>query len=319
MPDVTLRDLYRARRAIAPHVRRTPLIASPALSRLADREVFLKLENQQPTGAFKVRGAASKLTGLTSAERGRGVVAVSTGNHGRAVAHVGRALGIRVTVCLSERVPAVKREPIEALGAEVRIAGASQDEAMIAGAELAAAGMVLVPPFDDPAVIAGQGTIGLEIVEDLPELGAVLVPLSGGGLLAGIAVAVKGIDPAIRTIGASAERVAVMRASIAAGAPVTMDEEPSLADSLGGGLGEPNRYTFRLVRDLVDDHAVVSEEQIAEAMRFCFRYHGLVLEGAGAVGVAALLAGELELPPGPVAIVISGSNVDPDEFLAAVG
>jgi threonine dehydratase len=319
MDRPTLRDVYRARRAIAPFVRRTPVVSSPVLSARAGRPVYLKLENLQETGSFKLRGAASKLCSLGVEERARGVVAVSTGNHGRAVAHIGRALGVRVAVCLSDLVPDNKRAAIAAEGAELHVGGSSQDQAMTRAEELTHdQGLTWAPPFDDPAVISGQGTIGLELLEDVPDLGAVLVPLSGGGLLAGVALALKSADPAIQTVGVSAERVSVMFESLRAGRPLELPEQTSLADSLGGGLGRENRYTFRLVRELVDDHAIVSEAEIAASMALVFRHHGLVLEGAGAVGIAALVAGKIALRPGPVAVVLSGGNVDPDDFLHAI-
>lgn len=280
---------------------------------------LLKLETAQNTGAFKIRGAANKMLSLSDADRARGVACVSTGNHGRAVAHMGRALGIRVVVCLSELVPNNKRAAIEALGAEVHIAGRGQDDAMAHADKLVAdEGLVLVPPFDDPLIIAGQGTIGLEIIEDAPEVNRVVVPLSGGGLLAGVALAAKGVDPQIRTVGVSAERAPGMLESLRAGRPVDIPEEKSLADSLGGGIGQDNRYTMAMVDRLVDEHAVVSEQDIARAMTFAFRHHGLVLEGAAAVGIAALLANKLAPCTGTTAVVVSGKNIDPDDFLAIV-
>lgn len=317
--ELTVRDIYRARRTIAGVVRRTLLAQSPALSRRTGCSVHLKLETMQETGAFKLRGATNRLSALDENERRRGVVAVSTGNHGRAVAFAARRLGVRAVVCMSELVPANKVEAIRDLGAEVRISGRSQDEAQRVAEKLVEAeGMVMIHPFDDPWVVAGQGTIGLELLEDLPDIDAVLVPLSGGGLIAGIALAVKTISPHSRVIGISMERGPAMYESIRAGKPVEVEELPTLADSLGGGIGLDNRYTFTLVRDLVDDILLVNEEQIAEAMRWAYREERMVTEGAAVVGIAALLNDLIPRPEGTVAAVVSGCNVDMDAFTRIV-
>jgi threonine dehydratase len=318
-PVPTLADVYRARAAIAPWVRRTPLVRSEALARALGRSVHLKLETLQETGAFKLRGAVNRLLALSAAERERGVVAVSTGNHARAVAHTAKALGVRAAVFMSTLVPANKVEAVRALGAEVQIFGDSQDAAEAEARRLAsAAGRVFVSQFEDPFVIAGQGTIGLELLEDLPGLDTVLVPLSGGGLIGGIALALKGADPAIRVIGVSMERGAAMHASLRAGRPVEIAEEPSLADSLGGGIGLDNRYTFALVRDLVDEVVLVSENEIAAAMAHCYWHEQEIVEGGGAVGVAALLAGRIDRLGERIVAVLSGRNVDMRRFTEIV-
>ncbi len=293
MAAITQAAIWRARQAIAPFIRRTPLVRSEALSRHLGRNVHLKLETQQRTGAFKLRGATNRLLQLSERERERGVVAVSTGNHARAVAHAARVQGISAIVCMSPLVPQNKVLAVQALGAKVQIVGRNQDEAEVVARELAAErGLTFVSPFDDPFVIAGQGTIGLELLEDLPTLDCVLVPLSGGGLIGGIALALKCADPAIRVIGVSMERGPAMALSLAAGRPVAVEEEASLADSLGGGIGLDNRYTFALVRRLVDETVLVSEAEIAAAMRHCYWQERQIVEGGAAVGVAALLAGK---------------------------
>jgi threonine dehydratase len=318
--ELSLRDVYRARTRIEGRVRRTPLLRSDSLSRRTGAEVFLKLESLQKTGAFKLRGATNKLMALDPEERARGVATVSTGNHGRAVAFAGRSLGIRATVCMSELVPRNKVAAIEALGAEVRICGRSQDEAELVADRLEAEqGMVPVSPFDDPFVIAGQGTIGLELLEDLPDLDAVLVPLSGGGLLGGVALVLKAASPTIRTIGITMERGAAMHESLKAGHPVQVEEVDSLADSLGGGIGRGNRRTFELCRRYVDDSLLVSEAEIADGMRHVFFEERLVAEGAAAVGVSALLHERVALQGLRVALIISGRNVDMQKFLSVVG
>lgn len=211
---------------------------------------------------------------------------------------------------MSSLVPANKVEAIRALGAEIRIVGVSQDDAQDEVERLVESrGLTPIPPFDHADVVAGQGTIGLEIVEDLPDLATVLIPLSGGGLAGGIAVAVKALKPQARIIGISMERGAAMHASITAGRPVAVREEETLADSLGGGIGLSNRVTFPLCRDLLDEIVLLTEEEIAAGIRHASHEEGEIVEGAGAVGIAAILAGKVELT-GPTAVILSGGNID---------
>ncbi|MBB5574192.1 MULTISPECIES: hydroxyectoine utilization dehydratase EutB [Rhizobium] len=308
---VTLPDIEEARRRIAGHVVSTPLLRSQALSRQSGAPIFLKLENHQKTGSFKLRGATNAILCLSEDARSRGLATASTGNHGRAVAHAARTLGARATICLSGLVPANKVEAIRSLGAEIRIVGRSQDDAMREVERLVSEeGMSFVPPFDDAGVIAGQGTIGLEIADSMPDVTLVLVPLSGGGLASGVAAAIKGRRLQARVIGISMERGAAMAASIAAGAPLDVQEVETLADSLGGGIGLDNRLTFAMCRDLLDNVILLSESEIAEGIRHAALVEGEIVEGAGAVGIAALLAGKIR-PDGPTAIVVSGGNIDP--------
>ena len=316
-PDrrITLRDLYVARARIVPWIRRTPLLVSPSLSAPGGARISLKLETAQDTGAFKLRGATNFVRAAGDAVQARGVVTVSTGNHGRAVAHAARCVGSRAVVCMSELVPGNKREAIEALGAEIRIVGQSQDEAEVEARRLVSEeGFSLVHPFDDPLVIAGQGTIGIEILEDWPEVGTVVAGLSGGGLISGIAVALKAASPRVRVVGVTMEHGAAMYESLRAGHPVEVEETLSLADSLGGGIGLDNRYTFDLVRALVDDHVLVTESEIARAMRHLYWNERVVAEGGGAVSVAAVLAGKIPNLAGNVVCVVSGGNVDMAAF-----
>ena len=320
MSAPTVDDIRCARKVISGVARRTPLIPASGLSPSHDAEFRLKLETTQPTGTFKIRGATSKLESLSAAERSRGVVAISSGNHGRGIAHAASRLGVRAVICMGSLVPQHKIDAIEALGAEVRIVGDSQDEAEAEAQRLMEQeGMVEAHPFDDPFVIAGHGTIGLELVEDWPELDTVVVPVSGGGLATGIAIAVKATSPGARVIGVSMERGAAMVESLRAGEPVLVPEVPTLADALGGGIGLNNRFTFDLMRELVDDAVTVTEEEIAQGMRHLFRHEQLVAEGAGAVGVAAVLAGKAPTPGSRVALVISGCNVDAGAFSGIVG
>lgn len=310
MTGVGFAEILAARARIAPFVLRTPLRRSEALSVRVGHPVLLKLEHNQTTGSFKLRGATNALLALDPEVRARGVAAASTGNHGRAVAFAAARLGVQATVCMSALVPANKVAAVEALGARVAIVGRSQDDAQAEADRLVAeAGATMIPPFDHAAVIAGQGTLGLEIVEDAPQAAAVLVPLSGGGLIAGIARAVRTALPWARVIGVSMERGAAMVESLRAGRPVAVEELPTLADSLGGGIGLDNRLTFAIVRELVDDCIQVGEAEIAEAVRHAYAAEGEILEGAAAVGIAALLSGNFR-PEGPVVLVLTGRNID---------
>ena len=314
---LTTTDILEARRAIAGLALRTPLVRADILSQRLGQEVLLKLETLQPIGAFKIRGAANALLKLSAEQRKRGVICASTGNHGRAVAWVARSLGIPATICLSALVPDERAKAIEALGATVRRIGRIQDEAMEEVARAVAhEGMTDVSPFDDPEVIAGQGTIGLELLEDRPDLEAILVPLSGGGLAGGIALAAKTLKPNIRVIGISMNHGAAMHESIAAGKPVAVEEVPSLAESLGGGIGLDNRWTFDLCRRLLDATLLVSETEIYRGIRHLLLDERHVAEGAAAVGAAALLAGKITAK-GPTALVISGHNIG-SEALARI-
>jgi threonine dehydratase len=315
--ELTLQAVYAARHAIAGYVRRTPLIRAEALSARTGRAVYFKLENQQETGAFKVRGAANRLLALTAGEHAAGVVTVSTGNHGRAVAWVGRRLGMRVVVCVPELVLPHKVAAIRRLGAEIVIHGANQDEAEAHALTLARGqGLTLISPFDDPWVIAGQGTIGLEVLEELPDTTTVVSPLSGGGLLGGIALAVKAVNPAIRTVGVSMDRGPAMIESLAAGHPVQLPEEPTLADSLMGGIGLENRYTFDLIRRTVDDTVVLSEAEIAAAMTYALCEERQIVEGGGAVALGAVLHEKAPLVGDTIVIILSGGNVDMGKLIA---
>lgn len=314
--SVTLADILAAQRVIRGQADMTPLVPSPFLTQCAGHEVLLKLEIAQPIGAFKLRGALNAVMALPKGTAG--VTCCSTGNHGRGVAYAARLRGLRAVICMSELVPQAKIDGIRALGAEVLIHGRSQDEAQEAATRLVAEeGLVEIPPFDDPNVIAGQGTIGLELLEARPDLNSILVPLSGGGLAAGIAVAVKAMDPDIRVIGVSMDRGAAMHAALAAGHPVAVDEVASLADSLGGGLGTDNRHTFALCREFLDETVLVSEDDIRDAMQVLYYEDRMVAEGGAVVGIAALLTGKITAR-GPVATVITGRNPDMKMFTRIV-
>lgn len=316
--SVSLQDIFAADRAIRPYIRHTPLMPSASLSALCGGEVRLKLDFLQDTGAFKLRGATNRILALSAEERARGVIAVSTGNHGRAVASAAARLGIRAVIVMSALVPQVKVDGVRQFGAEVRIAGGSQDEAEAeADALIASEGLVSVPPFDDPHIIAGQGTLGLELLRDWPDLETVLVPLSGGGLLAGVARVLKSANPDIRVVGVSLGSGGAMADSLEAGHPVEVEEPQTLADSLGGGIGLNNRHSFEMVRSLVDCVVRIDEDEIARAMAHMFWHDRLVVEGAGAVAAATLIAGKLpfSIPSGHrIAGLSCGNMVDMHRF-----
>lgn len=317
---VDLRAIELARERILGLVARTPLKPSQAESWPSGRQVYLKLETMQPTGAFKLRGAANAILSLPADERERGIVTCSAGNHGRAVAWVARHLGIPATIFMSPLAPANKVRAIEALGATVVVTGKDFDEAADAAARHCAEnGLTFVHAFDDPAVIAGQGTVALEIFEDLPAVETIVVPLSGGGLVAGIAIVVKALKPEARVIGVSMEQGPAMHDSVQAGKPVSVVEEASLADALTGGIGLDNRWTFPIVRDLVDDIVLVSEEEIGTAMVRALTSEKVVLEGAAATPLAVLLRDDPAIQGDTVVAVCTGDNVDTATLLSLAG
>jgi len=310
MSGLQLNDVYLARQRIASLIRTTPMEHSPSLSKRMGVAVYLKLESQQITGSFKLRGASNAVAQLDAAARANGVVAASTGNHGRALAYAAAQLGVTATICLSHRVPENKVQAIRELGAQVCIVGQSQDDAQRQAQIIAAEqGATLLPPFDHPAIIAGQATLGLEIIEQLPDVAQVLVPLSGGGLFSGVAMALKTANAHIRLHGISMQRGAAMHASLAAGHPVEVQELPTLADSLGGGIGLDNRFTFAMTRDLCDQAHLLDEASIGNGIRHAYFQERQVVEGAAAVGISALLDGLIE-PYGPIVVLVSGRNVD---------
>ncbi len=307
---IIFRDILHARNRLTPFIRRTPTARSLSLEGLSGVPVFLKKEHNQLTGSFKLRGATNALQSLSRDESARGVVGVSTGNYGKALAYAASRRGTRCIICMSTLVPANKVEAVKAAGAEVRIIGKSQDEAQLEADRLMVEEkMIMLPPFDHPDVIAGQGTLGLEVLEDVPDAATLVVPLSGGGLAAGVALAAKTLISDIRIIAVSMERGAAMHASLQAQTPVQVEEFPSLADSLGGGIGLQNMYTFPMVRDLVDEVILVSEEEIGAGIAHAYWQEGEIVEGAGAVGIGALLAEKI-VSTGPLVIVLSGGNID---------
>lgn len=316
----TLHDAYQARRRIKAMIRKTPLIASTGLAeKTGAGQIYLKLECLQNTGSFKVRGAANKILSLSDADRQKGVITFSTGNHGRAVAYVAGRSGIHAVVCLSEHVAAYRVAMIKALGAEVVIKGRSQDEAEEYYQQLTASrALVPVVPFDDPMIIAGQGTIALEILSKLPDTDILLVPLSGGGLLAGMAMVAKSINPNIHVVGLSIAQSPAMFESLKAGGPVQVEEKDTIADSLLGGIGFDNRYTLPMIAKYADEHLLVSEAEIKDGMFFMFDRHRLIVEGAGAVGVGALLHQNIDVQGKKVVVLLSGSTINAGEYIQII-
>lgn len=317
---LALKDIFCARKRIASVIRPTPLIHSAGLSEAVGCEVWLKLESMQTTGSFKLRGAANRMLQLTDSERARGVVAVSSGNHGRAVAYVAKRLGIRAVVCISDLVPHNKRQAMLACGADLRVVGTSQDEAQdYADRLIAEEGLTWIAPYDDLTVIAGQGTIALEVLSEMPDTDIIVAPLSGGGLLSGLALAGKAISPSIEIVGTSMEVEPGMVRSLEAGEPVTVEEVPSLADSIGGSIGLNNKYTFPIVRDFMDRALLVSEDSLGTAMKLLFEEEGLVMEGGSASALAgALSTGFKSDAQSKAVLVVSGRNIARQRFLDAI-
>lgn len=306
---IALEDIREAATRIADGVIRTPLVYSPTLSASLGAEIYLKLENLQKTGSFKIRGAANKLL-LRRDEIGpNGVVAASAGNHAQGVALAARNAGLAATVVMPEWASISKQEATRAYGGRVELAGTSLGESLDRARELAAEGRTFIHPFDDPDIMAGQGTIGLEIVDDLPNLDVVLVPIGGGGLISGIASAVRGLRPDARIIGVQAAVCPSAAVSRREGAVRNVEAGTSIADGIT--VKQPGEHTFPILQSLVDDVVLVEEEQIAAAMLTLLERKKVLAEGSGAVPLAALESGAAPLPEGAKAVlVISGGNVD---------
>ncbi|MET8579716.1 threonine ammonia-lyase [Streptomyces collinus] len=307
--SVTLDDVRGAQKMLSGVARATAMEGSRHLSQLVGTPVHLKCENLQRTGSFKLRGAYVRISGLLPEERAAGVVAASAGNHAQGVALASSLLGVHATVFMPRGAPLPKISATREYGAEVRLHGQVVDETLAAAEEYAAeTGAVFIHPFDHPDVIAGQGTVGLEILEQCPEVGTIVVGMGGGGLAAGIAVAVKALRPDVRIIGVQAEGAACYPPSLAAGRPVSVEHPTTMADGIK--VGRPGTVPFGIVDELVDEVRTVSEDQLSAALLLCLERAKLVVEPAGASPVAALLGGPGAFP-GPVVAVLSGGNVDP--------
>ncbi|MGW5668052.1 threonine ammonia-lyase [Micromonospora sp. NPDC003776] len=313
MELVSIADVRIAAEDIAGTVVRTPLLPT-----LWDDELWLKPENLQPVGSFKLRGATHAVARLDPAARSRGVVTHSSGNHGQALAYAARAFGVPCTVVVPEGAPRVKVDRIRALGAEVRLVPPAH-RLVEAERIVAATGAALVPPFDHPRIIAGQGTIGLEIVADLPEVDVVLVPVGGGGLSSGVATAVRALRPSAAVIGVEPELAADARDSLAAREVVVWDVDRTYRTSADGLRTNLSALTLAHLRERLDRIVTVSEAEIAAALTRLVREARLVAEPSGAVALAAHLFHRDELPSGRTVAVVTGGNVDPVVFAATLG
>ena len=304
----TLDDVKRARDLVADVVRHTPMIESRFLSRTAHGTISLKAENLQRTGSFKLRGALNKIASL--GPEIRGVVTGSAGNHGLALAYAARERGLSATIFMPERASLAKVAAAREFGAEVVLGGRSIDECVVTAKQRAdEENLAFVHPFDDPAVIAGQGTVGLELLEAVPDLARVVVPIGGGGLASGIATAVKAGREGVDVIGVQAKACAAVPGSLREGKPVEVAAGSTLADGIA--VKRPGEITLPLLESLVDEVVEVGEEQIAEAIVLLLERTKLVVEGAGAVGVAAVVEGTVSpAPSGTTAVILSGGNID---------
>jgi len=308
--QITLADIKAARERIASSVYKSPCARSEMLSRITGQNVFLKLENLQMTGSFKERGALNKIATLTDEEATRGVVAASAGNHAQGVAYHATRRGIRAVIVMPLTTPLVKVQATRGFGAEVVLYGANYDEACEEATRLCAAeGMTFIHPFDDPLVMAGQGTIGLELLEQVEGLEAVVVPIGGGGLIGGIACALKESRPGVRVVGVQTAKLPSMREAVAAGYPVTLPPGTTIADGIA--VRRAGDVTFPLVAKYVDEIVTVDEDEIASAILTLLEREKTLAEGAGATALAALLQQRTSIPKGAkTAVLVCGGNID---------
>ncbi len=314
--DVTPADIREAAAALRERVHVTPVLKFEAFQGLSGAQVLVKAENLQKTGSFKIRGAYNKLRQLDEPQKAHGVVAASAGNHAQGVALAARWLGLRCVVVMPEAAPLTKIVAARGFGAEVVLHGDGFDQAYDKARELEESqGLTFIPAFDDPAVVAGQGTVGLEIMEQAPEADVLLVPVGGGGLISGVAVAAKAVHPGIRVIGVQPEGAAAAYRSWQTGSPVHLTTVRTIADGLA--VKRPREGTLALMRRWVDDMVLVSEDEIARAILLFLETGKLVVEGGGAAGLAALLSGRLDLAGRTVVVLASGGNIDVN-FLARI-
>ena len=306
---VTLREIEQAKANIAGILEPTQLQYSQTFSRLTGNEVYLKPENLQKTGAFKIRGAYNKIAQLSAEEKKRGVVAFSAGNHGAGVAYAAKMLGVRAVVVMPDEPVMSKKNAIEGYGAKVVSGGTNSIALYEKAMELhEREGLVLVHPFEDKHIIAGQGTIGMEILAELPETDTVIIPVSGGGLISGIATALKEIKPAVKVIGINSEGAMAMYESLQQGEPTEVKEINTIADGLMAK--KPGILTFNHVKRYVDELALVAEEEIARTVSLCAERAKLVIEPSGAAALAALLSGRVAIKGEKVVTLMSGGNID---------
>ncbi|MDR1782034.1 MAG: bifunctional threonine ammonia-lyase/L-serine ammonia-lyase TdcB [Bacilli bacterium] len=309
--SITLDDVKKAQEVLKGNARRTPLVKQMYLTSLTGGEVFLKMENMQLTGSFKFRGAYNKINSLTDAEKAKGIIACSAGNHAQGCALSGKLQGIEATIVMPTIAPKAKIEATESYGAKVVLAGDTFDEAHEACDKMIEeTGLTFCDPYDDPFVMAGQGTIGLEILEDCPDVEVVVCPIGGGGLISGIAMAIKSQKPDVKIIGVQADNVHGMKASFDAGKITKNYTANTLAD--GCNVATPGTHTFDVVEELVEDIVTVSEEEIALGMKTLLQRAKAVNEGSGALPTAAILSGKIDkyIKGKKVVAIVSGGNVD---------
>jgi threonine dehydratase len=313
---LSLADIEAARELLTGVVRVTPLESSRPLSVSLGVPTWLKCENQQRAGSYKVRGAYTRIARLSDAERARGVVAASAGNHAQGVALAAGLLGTRATVFMPEGAPLPKVTATKGYGATIEYAGNTVDDALVAARGFATrTGAVLIHPFDHPDVIAGQGTVGLEIIDQCPDVTMIVTAVGGGGLISGVAVAAKALRPDIRVVGVQARGAAAYPPSLAAGAPVKLDDCATIADGIA--VMRPGDLTFAHVAKLVDEIVTVTDEDLSAALLVMLERHKMVVEPAGGAAVAALLTGAVK-PDGPVVAILSGGNIDPMLLLRVI-
>ena len=302
-------EILKAKKNLEGVVYRTPLTYSKALSETSGAEIYLKWENLQKTGSFKLRGAYNKICSLTPEERGKGVITASSGNHALAVSHVAKMMGLKAIVVVPENAPRTKVERCRALGAEVVLKGANYDEALVHCRKMVSEiGATYVSSFEDYKVIAGQGTIGCEILEEMPETETIIVPVGGGSLVSGIALWAKTVNPNIRVIGAQSTAAYTMYECFKAKKIVEVPVPPTIADGLAGGIAQ---MTLDLVLKYVDEIVLAEEEELMRAILWVLKNERQVVEGAGVVGPAAILQGKVRFKPGErVVVVVSGGNID---------
>jgi threonine dehydratase len=306
---VTLADIEAARRRIGDQVKLSPCARSEHFTHLTDSICFFKFENLQMTGSFKERGACNKLMLLGPEERAHGVIAASAGNHAQGVAYHAGRLGITATIVMPEPTPLIKVQSTRGYGAKVLLHGANFDEAYAEARRIQQAeNLTFVHPFDDPAVIAGQGTIGLELLEQNPYLEVVVVPIGGGGLIAGIATAIKEVNPRIRIVGVEPAVLPSMKAAVDAGARVVLEPASTIADGLA--VKQAGEVTFPIVQKYVDEIVTVSDEEIANAILLLLEREKTVVEGAGAASLAAVINRKIHAPGRKVAMILCGGNID---------
>lgn len=307
--SMSLADVQRAQSVIKDLVKETPLIHIPSISTQMGIEVHFKAENLQRAGSFKVRGAINKIYSLTEEEKQRGVIAASAGNHAQGVAVAAQNLGIKAVICMPEGAPIAKLEATQGYGAEVVLHGATYDDAFQKALELQKEhGYTFIHGFDDPYTIAGQGTIGLEILEALPDVATVVIPIGGGGLCSGIALAIKSLKPSVRVIGVQAAGAPAVYLSHQQGELVATDSVRTIADGIA--IKRPGLLNWELIHKYVDEVVLVDEEEIAQSIIHLLERGKLMVEGAGATGMAALLGKKIANLQGPVCVVLSGGNID---------